>query len=182
MKCYCYYFAEPSSNSATFTDNSSSDVLSRDTSPSPPPTASRRGRKRRGGGGGSTTTPRRNTKRSRKDDSLPQELSVQTSTPVGGAPVLSSPPPAQPPPDANFVLKFTYGVNAFRHWVAQKNAALELAGKKHKPFRSDLLAATADELNTALTLFVREVRKPNGEVYAPDSIFYLCLGKFLPLP
>ena len=39
-------------------------------------------------------------------------------------------PPAQPeaPADANMVLKFTYGVNAYKHWAMQKNAALEAGG------------------------------------------------------
>ena len=36
---------------------------------------------------------------------------------------------------------------------------------------------TANELNYSLCLFVKEVRKPNGAEYAPDTIYYLCLGK-----
>ena len=40
----------------------------------------------------------------------------------------------------------------------------------------DVLQCTADELNFGLSLFVNEVRKPNGDPYAPDSIYYLCLG------
>ena len=34
----------------------------------------------------------------------------------------------------------------------------------------------ADELNFTLCMFVKEVKKPNGDPYAPDSIFYLTLG------
>lgn len=76
-------------------------------------------------------------------------------------------------------LKYTYGVNAWKHWVVQKNASMEKpSGRgKVKLFRTDLLQCTADELNFSLCLFVKEVRKPNGEEYAPDSIYYLCLGK-----
>ena len=48
-----------------------------------------------------------------------------------------------------------------------------------KLFKTDLLQCTADELNYSLCLFVKEVRKPNGDEYAPDSIYYLCLGMFL---
>lgn len=63
----------------------------------------------------------------------------------------------------------------------QKNVLLDKATsgtkKKLKLFKPDLLACTADELNYALTLFVKEVRKPNGEAYAADSIFYLSLGE-----
>lgn len=48
--------------------------------------------------------------------------------------------------------------------------------RKIKLFKTDLLQLTADELNYSLCLFVKEVRKPNGAEYAPDTIFYLCLG------
>ena len=60
-----------------------------------------------------------------------------------------------------------------------KNAELEKAraqGRYMKPFETDILKLRADELNYTLCLFVKEVKKPNGEVYAPDSILYLTLG------
>ena len=89
----------------------------------------------------------------------------------------------QPPkerPDAKHHLKFTYGVNAWRHWVYGKNAELEKAGcisKKYiKPFKTDILALRADELNYTLCMFVKELRKPNGGIYAADSILYLTMG------
>ncbi|KAL4233534.1 hypothetical protein ACF0H5_008215 [Mactra antiquata] len=114
-------------------------------------------------------TSRRNPKRQKID--VPQVYREPTPSP---------PPPAAPPPDANFHLKYTYGVNAFKHWVIQKNALIEQSrigqGKSIKTFKSDILQSTADELNYALCLFVKEVRKPNGEEYAVDSIYYLCLG------
>ena len=75
--------------------------------------------------------------------------------------------------------QFTYGVNAWRHWVVGKNAELEKArsqGKYIKPFETDILKLRADELNYTLCMFVKEVKKPNGEPYASDSIFYLTLG------
>ena len=88
--------------------------------------------------------------------------------------------------DNVFALKCSYGVNAYKHWVLNKNAAIESSSKKILPrslfskgprlFKADLLQASNDELNQALTYFVKEVRKPNGEEYAPDSILYLCLG------
>ena len=55
--------------------------------------------------------------------------------------------------------------------------AASKSSKKLKLFKTDILQCTADELNYALCLFVKEVRKPNGEEYAVDSIYYLCLGK-----
>lgn len=90
---------------------------------------------------------------------------------------LSFPPKERP--DAKHHLKFTYGVNAWRHWVVGKNAELEKAraqGKYMKPFETDILKLRADELNYTLCMFVKEVRKPNGEHYASDSILYLTLG------
>lgn len=94
-----------------------------------------------------------------------------------------SPPPVPEPPrevekaDANMCLKFTFGVNAWKQWVMTKNADLEKSTLRRKPFKSELLQMTADELNYSLCLFVKEVRKPNGSEYAPDTIYYLVLGK-----
>lgn len=63
-----------------------------------------------------------------------------------------------------------------------KNAELEKAAsnnRKLKLFKPEILQLTADELNYSLCLFVKEVRKPNGSEYAPDTIYYLCLGKWV---
>lgn len=80
-------------------------------------------------------------------------------------------------PDANMCLKYTFGVNAWKQWVATKNADLEKSSIRRKPFKSEILQLTADELNYSLCLFVKEVRKPNGSEYAPDTIYYLVLGE-----
>lgn len=82
-------------------------------------------------------------------------------------------------PDANMCLKYTFGVNAWKQWVATKNADLEKSSMRRKPFKSEILQLTADELNYSLCLFVKEVRKPNGSEYAPDTIYYLVLGNFI---
>uniref|UniRef100_A0A8D3A4E1 Zinc finger MYM-type containing 2 n=1 Tax=Scophthalmus maximus TaxID=52904 RepID=A0A8D3A4E1_SCOMX len=42
--------------------------------------------------------------------------------------------------------------------------------------KSNLLSLSSEELNAALSRFVREVCRPSGERYSPDSILYLCLG------
>uniref|UniRef100_A0A5K3FFB1 DUF3504 domain-containing protein n=1 Tax=Mesocestoides corti TaxID=53468 RepID=A0A5K3FFB1_MESCO len=89
------------------------------------------------------------------------------------APLVAQPPP--PPPhrtptttsDATYHLKFSYGINAWRHWASHTSQPKVVA---------ELLDASDDELNAALTRFVHEVRKPNNETYVADSIFYLCLG------
>ncbi|KAI8437734.1 hypothetical protein MSG28_011968 [Choristoneura fumiferana] len=109
----------------------------------------------------------------------------------------ADPPPAQPEPprepaekpDANIMLnytsiltslllQYTFGVNAWKQWVMTKNAEIEKSSIRRKPFKSEILQLTADELNFSLCLFVKEVRKPNGSEYAPDTIYYLVLGKF----
>lgn len=74
------------------------------------------------------------------------------------------------------ILQYTFGVNAWKQWVTTKNAELEKSLKKVKLFKPEILQLTADELNLSLSLFVKEVRKPNGAEYAPDTIYYLCLG------
>uniref|UniRef100_A0AAY4DTS6 TRASH domain-containing protein n=1 Tax=Denticeps clupeoides TaxID=299321 RepID=A0AAY4DTS6_9TELE len=42
--------------------------------------------------------------------------------------------------------------------------------------KGNLLSLSASRLNQALSRFVKEVRRPNGERYSPDSILYLCLS------
>lgn len=75
------------------------------------------------------------------------------------------------------VFQYTFGVNAWKQWVTTKNAELEKSSRRVKLFKNEILQLTADELNYSLCLFVKEVRKPNGTEYAPDTIYYLCLGK-----
>lgn len=84
-------------------------------------------------------------------------------------------------PDANMCLKYTFGVNAWKQWVATKNADFEKSSIRRKPIKSEILQLTADELNYSLCMFVKEVRKPNGSEYAPDTIYYLVLGRFCKL-
>lgn len=40
----------------------------------------------------------------------------------------------------------------------------------------DVLQCTTAELSYGLCCFINEVKRPNGEPYSPDSLFYLCLG------
>ncbi|XP_053329690.1 zinc finger MYM-type protein 3 isoform X2 [Spea bombifrons] len=80
-------------------------------------------------------------------------------------------------------LSFTYGVNAWKSWVQKKYEGGEPSkgdeirfGPKPMRIKEDILACTAAELNYGLAQFVKEIRRPNGERYEPDSIYYLCLG------
>lgn len=127
-------------------------------------------------------------KRARKNDYPPissvplsntrlksQQQEVQNSHYTMSTPVVK--------PDANMCLKFTLGVNAWRQWASSKSIEFEntLAlnlpvVKKTNIFKLDLLQLTASELNYSLCLFVKEFRKLNGSEYAPDTIYYLCLG------
>uniref|UniRef100_A0A8C6YR57 Zinc finger MYM-type containing 3 n=1 Tax=Nothoprocta perdicaria TaxID=30464 RepID=A0A8C6YR57_NOTPE len=79
-------------------------------------------------------------------------------------------------------LNYSYGVNAWKSWVQAKYAAGETSkeelrfGPKPMRIKEDILACTAAELNYGLAQFVKEITRPNGERYEPDSIYYLCLG------
>ncbi|XP_064413942.1 zinc finger MYM-type protein 2 isoform X2 [Latimeria chalumnae] len=85
-------------------------------------------------------------------------------------------------PEYRFPFNYAYGVNAWKHWVLTKNSdehGLEiddLKSAKAVRLKEDLQSHTADELSCGLARFVHEIRRPNGESYAPDSIYYLCLG------
>ncbi|XP_073497091.1 zinc finger MYM-type protein 3 [Phyllobates terribilis] len=80
-------------------------------------------------------------------------------------------------------LSFGYGVNAWKTWVQRKYEGGEPSkgeelrfGPKPMRIKEDILACTAAELNYGLAQFVKEITRPNGERYEPDSIYYLCLG------
>uniref|UniRef100_A0A8C0WW13 TRASH domain-containing protein n=1 Tax=Castor canadensis TaxID=51338 RepID=A0A8C0WW13_CASCN len=84
--------------------------------------------------------------------------------------------------ECSFPFKYTYGVNAWKHWVKTRQldedllVLDELKSLKSVKLKEDLLSHTTAELNYGLAHFVNEIRRPNGENYAPDSIYYLCLG------
>lgn len=130
-----------------------------------------------------------NVKRSRKNE-YPQIPCVQPSSELiqqSQQQIVQNPmytiPLSVIKPDASMCLKYTLGVNAWRQWAYTKSIEFEktlssnVCGvKKTNIFNLDLLQLTASELDYCLCLFVKEVRKPNGNEYAPDTIYYLCLG------
>ncbi|CAF0735392.1 unnamed protein product [Didymodactylos carnosus] len=95
--------------------------------------------------------------------------------------------------DSKDILKWHLGVKAFMKWIERKNQPIRnrlyqqyTRNRRLTPaeadariakrlFKSDPLKYRADELNRALSLFVKEARRLSGEEYAPDSIYYLCL-------
>nr|XP_014436944.1 zinc finger MYM-type protein 2 isoform X4 [Pelodiscus sinensis] len=84
--------------------------------------------------------------------------------------------------ECSFPFKYAYGVNAWKHWVKTKSldedqpVLEELKSTKSVKLKEDLLSHTVAELDYGLARFVNEIRRPNGENYTPDSIYYLCLG------
>ncbi|XP_047200738.1 zinc finger MYM-type protein 4 isoform X4 [Girardinichthys multiradiatus] len=75
---------------------------------------------------------------------------------------------------ASSKLNHLYGVKAWRSWVQQSNK--EPTESSRGVFKEDILQCSSAELSFALSRFIKEVQRPNGEPYSPDSIFYLCLG------
>ncbi|XP_067335983.1 zinc finger MYM-type protein 4 isoform X5 [Channa argus] len=71
-------------------------------------------------------------------------------------------------------LNYLYGVKAWKSWVQQHNKQAPESNRVH--LKEDILQCDSEELSCALSCFIKEVRRPNGEAYSPDSIFYLCLG------
>uniref|UniRef100_UPI003AAE8806 zinc finger MYM-type protein 4 n=1 Tax=Centroberyx gerrardi TaxID=166262 RepID=UPI003AAE8806 len=75
-------------------------------------------------------------------------------------------------------LNHQYGVKAWRSWVQQhKTQPQDCEALFYSMvLKEDVLQCDSTELSFALCRFIKEVRRPNGETYSPDSIFYLCLG------
>ncbi|XP_067341184.1 zinc finger MYM-type protein 4-like isoform X2 [Channa argus] len=77
-------------------------------------------------------------------------------------------------------LKSDYGVDAWKRWIqwrqTQPNLEKPRFGSRPMELKEDLLRCTTAELSYGLCCFITEVKRPNGEPYSPDSLFYLCLG------
>ncbi|XP_051527024.1 zinc finger MYM-type protein 4-like isoform X2 [Myxocyprinus asiaticus] len=77
-------------------------------------------------------------------------------------------------------LQHEYGVSAWKDWVRWRNTQPNLetpkCGSRSMTLKEDLLNCSPAELSYGLSKFISEVRRPNGEKYSPDSIFYLCLS------
>ncbi|XP_017577085.1 zinc finger MYM-type protein 4 isoform X3 [Pygocentrus nattereri] len=66
-----------------------------------------------------------------------------------------------------------YGVKAWASWVQWRTQQTEASALTVK---EDVLQCSSAELSDGLCHFISEVRRPNGQAYAPDSVYYLCLG------
>ncbi|KAM9344266.1 zinc finger MYM-type protein 2 [Pholidichthys leucotaenia] len=88
--------------------------------------------------------------------------------------------PSKPSEGRSLPLKARYGINAWKRWLLSSfnqsdNTKVKDDHKTARP-KSNLLSMSSEELNVALSRFVREICRPSGERYSPDSILYLCLG------
>ncbi|KAM3858577.1 zinc finger MYM-type protein 4-like [Diretmus argenteus] len=77
-------------------------------------------------------------------------------------------------------LKNQYGIDAWKRWIqwreTQPNMEKPRFGSRPMELKEDVLNCTTAELSYGLCRFIAEVKRPNGEPYSPDSLFYLCLG------
>ncbi|XP_053190912.1 zinc finger MYM-type protein 4-like [Scomber japonicus] len=84
--------------------------------------------------------------------------------------------------EAPEVLKLNsqYGVDSWKRWIqwrqTQPNLEKPRFGSRPMELKEDILRCTTAELSYGLCCFITEVKRPNGEPYFPDSLFYLCLG------
>ncbi|XP_067106839.1 zinc finger MYM-type protein 2 isoform X2 [Osmerus mordax] len=116
-----------------------------------------------------TPGPRPRT-RGLKRRAVEAEASTRSPPPPGGSPASC----------CSLPLKARYGLNAWTRWALASKEPSANGNRKDNPkralARSSLFSLSVPELNQALARFVSEVRRPNGEHYAPDSLLYLCLG------
>lgn len=77
-------------------------------------------------------------------------------------------------------LNQAYGVAAWSCWVKKKTERTadeeDQQSSGRMVMKQDVLQCSSAELSYGLCRFIKEARRPNGEVYKPDSVYYLCLG------
>uniref|UniRef100_A0A8C9Y5E2 Zinc finger MYM-type containing 2 n=1 Tax=Sander lucioperca TaxID=283035 RepID=A0A8C9Y5E2_SANLU len=103
-----------------------------------------------------------------------KRLAVEESSDLASS--SSSHPTDRHSPGRALPLKARYGVNAWKRWALSPSDQSDDTKVKDTRSKSNLLSLSSEELNVALSRFVREVCRPSGERYSPDSILYLCLG------
>ncbi|XP_072532060.1 zinc finger MYM-type protein 4 isoform X2 [Salminus brasiliensis] len=118
------------------------------------------------------TPSTRQRPRRRGRDGFPQKKRARKRT--GGS-------PRSPPSFLNISkLHHEYGVQAWKSWIrwrnTQPNVEVPKIGSRNMMLKEDMLQCSTAELSYGLCKFITEVRRPNGEMYSPDSIHYLCLG------
>ncbi|XP_060760721.1 zinc finger MYM-type protein 4 isoform X2 [Neoarius graeffei] len=120
-----------------------------------------------------SVTPTRLKTRKKNRDCFPQKKRARKRTET---------PPQSSAADVHHPSKLhtKYGVQAWKSWVrwmeTQPKMEMPKFGSRNITIKEDVLQCSTAELSYGLCKFVSEVRRPNGETYSPDSIYYLCLG------
>ncbi|XP_067468322.1 uncharacterized protein [Thunnus thynnus] len=75
-------------------------------------------------------------------------------------------------------LSSQYGIDAWKRWIQWRESQtnLDLVSLHNTVLKEDVLCCSAAELSDGLCRFITEVKRPDGEPYSPDSLFYLCLS------
>uniref|UniRef100_A0A8C1SD94 Zinc finger MYM-type protein 4-like n=1 Tax=Cyprinus carpio TaxID=7962 RepID=A0A8C1SD94_CYPCA len=124
-----------------------------------------------------TTDSGKRKSRKRKHDGFPQKKRVRTGHKSAAVVPVKS---ALNNLSNLSTLQHEYAVNAWKEWVRWRNVQPNMEtpkfGSRSMTLKEDLLKCCTAELSYGLCKFISEVRRPNGEKYSPDSIFYLCLG------
>ncbi|XP_010796035.1 zinc finger MYM-type protein 4-like, partial [Notothenia coriiceps] len=70
------------------------------------------------------------------------------------------------------------GIDAWKRWIQWRESQtdLDLVSSCAVTFNKDILRCSAAELSDSLCRFITEVKRPDGEPYPPDGLFYLCLS------
>ncbi|XP_034057491.1 uncharacterized protein LOC117536655 isoform X1 [Gymnodraco acuticeps] len=70
------------------------------------------------------------------------------------------------------------GIAAWKRWIQWRESQtdLDLVSSCAVTFNKDILRCSAAELSDSLCRFITEVKRPDGEPYPPDGLFYLCLS------
>ncbi|XP_031435912.1 zinc finger MYM-type protein 4 isoform X2 [Clupea harengus] len=115
----------------------------------------------------------RGLKRPREGAPLRKRSRKRGGSPLGGSAA----------PSGGSRLNPTYGVQAWLSWVQWRNKQLNCASNVGKPsgaramvVKEDVLQCSSAELSYGLCRFISEVRRPDGQPYAADSTYCLCLG------
>ncbi|XP_072136299.1 transcriptional regulator QRICH1-like [Mobula birostris] len=94
----------------------------------------------------------------------------------------------QPPAASEMLLPNTLkpeeGLGVWKTWAETKNAEFDkdsenrpapIGRRQPLRFQENLLSSAVAELNYGLCLMLKEARNPEGEVYDPDMLYYICL-------
>ncbi|XP_034748086.1 uncharacterized protein LOC117956880 isoform X2 [Etheostoma cragini] len=70
------------------------------------------------------------------------------------------------------------GIAAWKRWIQWRKSQtnLDLVSNHVGTLNEEVLCCSASELSDSLCCFIAEVKRPDGEPYSPDRVFFLCLS------